>query len=61
MMFFNLGVGCFVFSHANLGLSCSPVGERTEAVEHTYVFFLNLLRLFLGVCPGAKTMISIMF
>ena len=39
MMFFNLGVGCFVFSHANLGLSCSPVGERTEAVEHTYVFF----------------------
>ena len=33
MMFFNFGVGCFVFSRANLGLRCSPAGERTEAVE----------------------------
>ena len=38
MMFFNFGVGCFVFSHANLGLRCSPASERTEAVEYKYVF-----------------------
>jgi hypothetical protein len=48
MMFFNLGVGCFVFSHANLGLSCSPVGERTEAVEHTYVFFKKSVTFIFG-------------
>ena len=46
MMFFNLGVGCFVSSHANLGLSCSTAGERTEAVEHTYVFLKSVTFIF---------------
>ena len=38
MMFFNLGVGCSVFSRANLGLRYSPAGKRTKTVEYKYVF-----------------------
>jgi hypothetical protein len=46
MMFFNFGVGCFVFSRANLGLRCSPAGERTEAVEYKYVFLKSVTFVF---------------
>ena len=45
-MFFNFCVGCFVFSRANLGLRCSPAGERTEAVEYKYVFLKSVTLVF---------------
>ena len=60
MMFFNFGVGCFVFSRANLGLRCSPAGERTEG-RGIQICFFEICYVCFWVCPGAKTMISIMF